>query len=369
VRLSLAEPPEVEAPFTHRAAPWILGFVAYWLTYAGALAASIPSITPAQALRGAAITLLPEALLAPLVLALVRRTPWEGAKARFVLVHAAGGVLFAALSVGGMAVGFGLEGRLTEGAWRFPAPSLLVWRTIMTLVVFGALASIGHAVAAGRRAREATRRAARAETLRAEAHLAALRAQLEPHFISNLLHSLLGLVSRDPGAAAAGLERLGDLLRYASRVQRQEGELVPLAAELRFVEDYLALERLRLGGRLEVELEVDDAVREVRVPAFVLQPLVENAIRHAAAPRTEGARLRVLAAATNGTLRLAVDDDGPGPGGSTARGEGLGLALVRERLAALYDGAATLAAGPSERGGFLAEVALPLAGPRTEDES
>jgi LytS/YehU family sensor histidine kinase len=230
----------------------------------------------------------------------------------------------------------------------------------MSLVVFCALAAIGQAQGFARRERLEAERAARAETLRAEAHLAALRAQLNPHFILNLLHSLLGLVGRDPAAAAAGIERLGDLLRHALRVQRQDGDRVALRDELAFVEDYLALERLRLGERLRVTFDVAPELLTQPVPAFVLQPLVENAVRYAVAPRKDGGSLRIAAAASDGVVRFTVADDGA-PAPEAQRGEGVGLRLVRERLDALYDGSATLAAGPRAGGGFLAEVSIPRA--------
>jgi signal transduction histidine kinase len=277
-----------------------------------------------------------------------------------LLLHVAAGLCFAALSLAGMVATFAVEVRLDRGAWSWPTPpAVLVWRGIMALLVFSALCSVGHAIAFARRLRDEAARAARAETLRAEARLAALRAQLNPHFILNLLHSLMGMVVRDPRTAAAALERLGGLLRQGLRVQRQDGEEVPLREELALVADYLALERLRLGDRLRVSVAADPDALDAAVPAFVLQPLVENAIRHAVAPRASGGTVSVTARRDTGALRLRVEDDGSSAGAPATEGEGLGLRLIGERLAALYGDAAWLRAGPAPAGGFVAEVALP----------
>ena len=366
--------------------PWVLGFLVYLLFYADASLLSMPQMDWLTALRGAALAIWAEAALAPAVLALVRRVPWEGSRARLVLVYLAGAVVFVALSLAGMVAAFAVEVRLTEGGWRWPTPpQVLVWRGLMALLVYVVLCSLGHAGALARRVREEAARAARAETLHAEARLAALRAQLNPHFILNLLHSLMGMVGRDPKTAAAALERLGSLLRHALRVQRQEADRVPLRDELAFVEDYLALERLRLADRLRVEVRVDEEALDAAVPAFVLQPLVENAVRHGVAPRAEGGRLAVSVSAMDGVLRLRVEDDGPGSTGGPAAGagpaddtppqgarlptsgEGLGLRLIEERLAALYGSAASLRAGPMPAGGFAAEVVLPRDPPKEDD--
>jgi hypothetical protein len=341
-------------------APWLLGFAAYGLTYAAAVRLSWPQASWPMALRSAAIAVLPEILLAPLVLRFTRWTPWNTVRLRVILWHLLAALGFVTLAIAGMIVGLGVEGLVTSGKWLWPTSfAITLWRGVMSLVVFCALAAIGHAQGFARRERLEAERAARAETLRAEARLAALRAQLNPHFILNLLHSFLGLVSRDPPAAAAGIERLGDLLRHTLRVQRQDGDQVALRDELKFVEDYLALERLRLGDRLRVHFDVDSELLAEAVPAFVLQPLVENAVRYAVAPRAEGGSVRVEARGKDGAVRLIVADDGPTGAAAAGHGTGVGLRLIRERLEALYGDAATLRAGPDPRGGFIAEVSLP----------
>ena len=348
--------------------PWALGFLAYWVVDADASMLSMPNVGWLTALRGAAFVVWPQAALAPAVFWLVRRVPWEGSRARLLAVYLAGAVAFTTLALAAMLAAFAVEIRLTDGVWRWPTPvQILVWLAMMALLVYCALCSIGHASALARRLRDEAARAARAETLRAEARLAALRAQLNPHFILNLLHSLMGMVGRDPKTAAAALERLGGLLQHALRVQRQEADEIPLRDELAFVEDYLALERLRLADRLRADVQVEPGALDAAVPAFVLQPLVENAVRHGVAPRAEGGRLAVSVRSVDGTLRLRVEDDGTGPVAGATGGEGLGLRLIEERLAAMYGPAASLHAGAMAGGGFAAEVVLPRARPAEEE--
>ena len=365
-----AGPPDAAEPERRRLLPWALGFLAYWIVYADASLLSMPSVDWVTALRGAAFVVWPQAALAPAVFWLVGRVPWEGSRARLLAVYAAGAVAFTTLALAAMLAAFAVEVRLTEGVWRWPTPvQVLVWLAMMALLVYCALCSIGHASALARRVRDEAARAARAETLRAEARLAALRAQLNPHFILNLLHSLMGLVGRDPETAASAIERLGGLLQHTLRVQRQEGDQVPLRDELAFVADYLALERLRLAERLRAEIDVDPAALDLAVPAFVLQPLVENAVRHGVAPRAGGGRLAVSARAADGVLRLRVEDDGTGAAGAADPGEGLGLRLIEERLAAIYGPAASLRTGAMPGGGFAAEVTIPRSGAPREEEA
>src|SRR5262249_2931292 len=161
----------------------------------------------------------------------------------------------------------------------------------------------------------------------------------------NLLHSLMGLVSRDPPVAAAALEKLGDVLRYVLRVQREDRDEVSLSEEWRFVEDYLSLEKLRLGERLQSRLEAGSEALVARVPPRRLEPSVGRAVRHAVAPRAHGGRLEVTARCKDGSVRLSVADDGDSRSTAATAGEGLGLRLVTERLSALYGNRAGLRTG------------------------
>src|SRR5438105_7570729 len=202
--------------------------------------------------------------------------------------------------------------------------------------------------------------AARAEVLRASAESQLLRSQLQPHFVNNMLHALLGLVRRDPALAESALEKLGELLRFGQWVHQSGSDWVPLSREWDFVRSYLDLERVRLGDRLRVSLEADESALEVSVPPFALQPLVENAILHGVAPRASGGRVDVSVRRTDGRLRLAVSDDGPGAtDADISASPRRGLRLLQERLAALYAGRARLSFESPAEGGFRARLDLP----------
>jgi len=223
-------------------------------------------------------------------------------------------------------------------------------------------AILGAALAAGY-AREAQRRQVRASALEAQlaqSQLQALRMQLHPHFLFNTLQAISVLVDENPRAARQMLTQLGDLLRTV--LDGDERQEVPLAEELTFLRRYLAIEQVRFPDRLAVTFAVDDAARDVLVPAFLLQPLVENAIRYAIAPSAAPGRIAVEARLAGRELQLAVRDSGPGfPDPVT---DGVGLATTRARLAKLYGDAHRLTLGRGPDGGAEAAIVLPA---RRED--
>ncbi|MEA2562385.1 MAG: hypothetical protein QOH06_3889 [Acidobacteriota bacterium] len=330
------------------AAAWLLVLTIY-------LAAFIASGVPlGYAFRGAFANVLPDALLGLLVLRLPRRTRSSAAHAgllsAFLVASTAGWLALVAFD---------------ELAFMGTCCSqinlrILPFRILNDLLIYCTLAGLAYAWHNAAVSREQTARAARAETLRARAELEALRSQLNPHFILNTFHALIGLVRRDPAVAETALERLGDLLRYSLRIQREGLDEVKLRDEWSFVQSYLDLERLRLGDRLRVSFEAAEAVLDCNVPSFALQTLVENAIRHAIAPRAEGGHLAISAHQVEGRLRIEVEDEGPGasaqPVGESQR---LGLRLLQERLAALYGGQASLSLHAAA-GGVRAVLEFPV---------
>ena len=314
-----------------------------------------------MAIRGAFALVLPGALLGLVSLRLARRWPWlPGEQWRLLprLVPAVLG-LAAVSTAAGLSLN-ALDAWLVLGTPRWPFVPIMAWQFILSTVIQLALTGIGYAWHTAQALREARDRAARAEVLRTRAELELLRSQLHPHFVLNVLHALLGLVRRDPGLAEKALERLGELLRFGQWVQQTGSDWVPLSREWDFVRSYLELERMRLGSRLRVDVEAEASALDVAVPPFALQPLVENAIVHAVAPRASGGRVEVSARRSDGRLCLAVRDDGPGTTeAEIAASPRMGLRLLQERLAALYAGRARVWFESPEGGGFRVRVELP----------
>jgi hypothetical protein len=210
---------------------------------------------------------------------------------------------------------------------------------------------------------ESRLRTAQAETATTRAELASIQARLNPHFLSNALHSVSALVASDPAAAEEALDRIGDLFRYS--LIQSEQHVVCLDDEWRFVQDYLAIEQMRLGSRLTVELSLERAAGECEVPSFVLQPLVENAIRHGIGPRTGGGTVRVSGRRMNGRVLLEVTDDGAGAlaeGIEASAGTGLRTLKQRLRLDDAFRGVVDVRTAPGL--GFRVRVTLD-ARPRT----
>ncbi len=172
--------------------------------------------------------------------------------------------------------------------------------------------------------------------LAVSAQLAALRAQVNPHFLFNSLNSIAQLIATDPAKAELCVERLGDIYRYL--LQRAHADFVPLAEELRVAESYLEIERARFGESLTVEEKIDARARGLLLPSLILQPLVENAVKHGISPKVGGGRVTIEAhVLDDGDLRLAVRDTGVGVRDQRSMFEhGVGLRNVRDRLLRLY---------------------------------
>jgi two-component system LytT family sensor kinase len=200
----------------------------------------------------------------------------------------------------------------------------------------------------------------RASALAQEAQVKMLRYQLNPHFLFNTLNAISTLVLDNQGKVAnLALSRLSDFLRYT--LDQDPMKKVTLRHELDALNLYLGIEQLRFGDRLRLEYDIDEGVLQALVPSLVLQPLVENSLKYAVAPREEGGRLRIEAREEQGRLRLVVQDDGPGlpVGVELGAGRGVGFRNTRERLAVLYGDQQKLAVRFS-RPGLRLEITLPF---------
>ena len=277
----------------------------------------------------------------------IRWNPWPRPfRVRFAAKHAAAGVTAALLWHTFSAV----VSTVVAGA-----PLLLYMRSrleeriFIGFILYLIVAGIAYAI-------EASGRAARAEALSASTQLAALRAQLHPHFLFNALHTVVQLIPAEPKRAVEAAELVADLLRTTIEEKRDE---VTLADEWSFVSRYVAVERIRFGDRLIVRETIPVALFDERVPAFAVQTLVENAVRHGAAPSIAPTEIAIAASANVSELTVSVFNSGDGTKHSAASGTGTGLARLRERLAVLYGGAARLECGPDDNGGFKAVLIIP----------
>jgi hypothetical protein len=215
---------------------------------------------------------------------------------------------------------------------------------------------VGHAVLYARRAWERQRLAEQLQARLAETQLDALRAQLDPHFLFNALNSIAETIHRDPDAADRMLVGLGELLRNS--LERRDTRVVTLDEELRLLRHYLQIEQARLGDRMHVQWDIAPQLDDALVPPMLLQPLAENAIRHAIAAKIAPGVLDVRAWSEGDTLHLAIRDDGAACAPSPR--EGVGLSNIRARLRLLYGDAHAFELIALPTGGTEARVRLPL---------
>ena len=194
-----------------------------------------------------------------------------------------------------------------------------------------------------------------------EARLNNLRLQLDPHFLFNALNTVSSQVDRDPRLARRMIEHLGDLLRLS--LDSKDRQEVTLTEELAFLDHYLAIQRIRFGDHLRIETDVAPEVRLASVPSLILQPLVENAVRHGLASRASGGTVTVTARPAGDRLEIRVQDDGVGlpKGWQLETGAGVGLSVTRERIAELHpNGSSRFTVTSRFSGGTNVDISLPL---------
>lgn len=205
--------------------------------------------------------------------------------------------------------------------------------------------------------------AAQAESARRQAELFALRSQLNPHFLFNTLHSVMELVRTDTAAAETAIERFSDMLRYVLHSQETNGRKtldVSFDEELAFIENYLDLEKMRLGKRLQIKFEVENTISALRLPAFLVQPLVENAVNRGISSRVSGGIIWLKAYLQDDFFYIIVNDNGIGAKiEEIAIAKGFGLRLIRQTLSLKYGNKADLQIETSPNQGFTATIKIP----------
>jgi two-component system LytT family sensor kinase len=300
-------------------------------------------------------------LLAPLIVLAARRWRFSRSNWAFLLpVHAALGLLLTGIQIAGAQLALttlGLSSYAAQADLLSGLGKALRINFHSSLPTYWLVLALIHAVDYYAKFRDREIRASQLETRLAEARLAALKRQMNPHFLFNTLNSISSLMYVDPDAADAMLARLSELLRLALDADGEQE--VPLARELAMLSRYLEIERIRFEDRLRVEMDVAPSLLDARVPVLSLQPLAENAIRHGIARCPEGGMLRVRAARDDGHLRLAVENDGPGLLSGEA-GDGIGLANLRARLEQLYGPAQRLDLADRPEGGVRVEITIPF---------
>lgn len=246
-----------------------------------------------------------------------------------------------------------------------PAQTLrwIIYNSSENYGIYGLLVLLNQVFRYYRRYREGELRSSRLQTQLTQAQLEALKMQLQPHFLFNTLHSISALLHRDPDAADRMIARLGDFLRLT--LENSGEQEVSLQKELEFLTCYLEIERVRFQDRLTTSVEVEPAALDVPVPNLILQPIVENALRHGIAQTRGPGRVEISAKRENSALRIRVRDNGPGLAAITRPDdglkEGLGLSNTRARLEQLYGAAHRFELENAPGGGLLVTLEIPAA--------
>ena len=262
----------------------------------------------------------------------VRFGLWRQTPLKAIGVHVAVGVtalaLWAATQVGLMRLFVGPD------FWRLVYDDTWMFQLLTAGTTYAAGVGLGLVFQGFERERLRQQREGQLEVVAREAELQAIKAQLQPHFLLNSLNSVLALIRHDPAAAEQMLSRLASLLHAV--FDRLDQQFVPLAPELDMLRDYLEVERMRFDDRLRFDIRLDADAGAVLVPPLLLQPLVENAVKHGIEPHTRPGTITIDARLANGRLQIAIADTGEGPDGATTVGTGRGIELTRRRLDSVY---------------------------------
>jgi signal transduction histidine kinase len=300
------------------------------------------------------------ALLAPFLFWFARVIPLDGPRCgRNLLLQ---GLLAAGVSL--VKLGLDVPVVLSFRCPELPPPPepLEIFRVffyakfLIYLIICSVVLGISHALAYYHKYRERELHASQLAAQLAQTQLQVLKMQLHPHFLFNTLHAISALIHKDVELADRMVARLGELLR--STLENAGTQEVSLRHELDFIKPYLEIEQARLGPRLSVHLDIDPETMDASVPNLLLQPLVENAIRHGVAPRTGPGRIEIAARRENGHLQLQVRDNGRGLAANYC--EGVGVGNTRARLEQLYGPDHVFAMRNQPDGGLEVTVAVPF---------
>lgn len=299
------------------------------------------------------------ALLTPVALTLARRFPLERPHAvRAVLLHVIAGLVLATLNLALFAaIAPSVDAVSVQPTWIATFGRLIGTTFLLNVPVYWLIIGTAQALRIASKARERQQRALKLEAQLAAARLHVLRAQIEPHFLFNALNTVSVLMRENVDAADRVLILLSGLLRRA--LDTSTTAEVELRQEIEFLEAYLALEKARFDDRLCYHLEIDPHLLDRRVPSLILQPLVENAVRHGIAARRDAGRIEIAAEHNGAMLQLTVRDNGPGM--PTDAALGVGLSNTRTRLQLLYGSRHSFELRAAESGGLMVCIGIPLA--------
>jgi Histidine kinase len=302
-----------------------------------------------DALIGSGRMTAPGALLGIVVYKFATRLQWPHPfRTGFIGLHVLASMVYATLWYASIcAINALLTGRFSWNVGPGYQPFLITGIWLYVVVASSAYATLE------------AQRAAQLEAHAARAQLDTLRSQLHPHFLFNAMHTVVQLIPLDPRAAVNAAEQLAGALRSSLEERR---DVIPLADEWAFVQRYLAIERIRFGDRLQLQSAIDEAALDAQLPTFALQTLVENALRHGAAPRVNATHVTIAAALCGTVLEVRVSDDGVGADLSQLAQSGTGLQRLRERMHWLYGETAQLHLGSKPNAGFRATLIIPQTG-------
>ena len=296
------------------------------------------------------------AILSVPVMELARRFRFEaGTWTRSLVTHVIGSVVF---SFAYMIIRAWVGQWQSQAAFRDVFKPLLVKTWHFNLLIYWVIVAVSQAFDYYRKYRERELRAAELEKRLVQAKLQALQMQLNPHFLFNTLHSISSLMHKDVEAADRMIMRLSDLLRAA--LEGAETQEVSLQQELDLLQLYLAIEQIRFGKRLTVKMEIAPDTLKAQVPNLILQPLVENAIRHGIEPRSRPGCIELRAHRRADSLTLEVSDNGAGLRQNGPVKEGVGLSNTRARLRELYGSAHRFEMLSGPEGGVRVELEMPF---------